>query len=208
VKNFIKSLKEKTTRHKVLIENFSYLSALQLFNMALPLLTYPYLARVLGLSTMGLIAFAQALVSYFMVIINYGFNISATRYISINRKNKSVISNAVNSVYLIKSLLFVATLIILVLLINIVPKLEEQKFLYLFSFGICFNELLFPIWYFQGVERMKFITIINLSTRLFFLLSIFLFVHDQTDYLKVPILNGIGALGGGLVSIYLVYFID
>ena len=192
-------------KNKTLVSNFSYLSALQLFNIIIPLITYPYLTRVLGLTVYGLVAFAQATIPYFMVVINFGFNISATKFISINKNDRHLTSTAINSIYFIKILLFVASFLLLMLLVEVVPKLHENKLLYIVSFGICINEVLLPIWYFQGIERMKYITIINVFTRSIFITLIFLCVRNETDYLLVPAFNTVGAFVGGLISIFIVF---
>lgn len=204
----VSKINQRLIQHKILVQNFSYLSVLQIFNIIVPLVVYPYLTRVLGLETYGLIAFAQALISYFMVIINFGFNISATKFISVNRKSKEDINSVINSIYTIKLMIFLLSFSALLILVNTVPELRKEKLLYLFSFGICINELLLPIWYFQGIEKMKFITYINLFTRSLYLVSIFIFIKHESDYLLVPVFNAITALIGGLISLYIVYFKD
>lgn len=70
-----------------LIRNFSYLSLLQVFNLILPLIVYPYLIRVLGKETYGLVVFAQSLVFYLVILVGFGFNISATKEVSIHRND-------------------------------------------------------------------------------------------------------------------------
>ena len=77
--------------------------------------------------------------------------------------------------------------------------------LYYLSFWICLNEILFPTWFFQGIEEMKYITFINLGIRVLLIGMIFIFIKSPNDYLFFPLLNGIGALLAGVISFSLLY---
>ena len=88
MKKYISNLQGKAGRNKTLIQNFSYLSALRIFNMILPLITYPYLIRVLGKEIYGLVVFAQAIVNYLVMLVSFGFNISATKEVSVYRNDE------------------------------------------------------------------------------------------------------------------------
>jgi PST family polysaccharide transporter len=70
----------------------------------------------------------------------------------------------------------------------------------------CLNEVLFPIWYFQGIEKMKYWTQITVVSRLIFLIFIFLLIHSPNDYLYVPIIYGIGYLISGSMSLYIIFY--
>lgn len=193
--------KEKACRHKILIQNFSYLSALQVFNMLLPLITYPYLIRILGKETYGLIVFAQAIIGYLVILVSFGFNISATKEVSIHRNNKEKLSEIINSVLILKGILFLFSLVILTALLYFIPQAHGYEILFYLTMHICLYELIFPIFYFQGIEKMKYITYLNLVSRLIFLALIFILVKSKSDYLLVPLINGIGAIIVGIISI-------
>ena len=79
MKQFVNYLKQKIVQYKILIENFSSLTLFQLINLSIPLITYAYLIRVLGIEKYGLVVFAQAVVGYLLIFVQFGFNISAIK---------------------------------------------------------------------------------------------------------------------------------
>jgi len=201
LKKHIDKIRNKLLIHKTLVQNFSYLSALQVFNMLLPLITYPYLIRVIGVETYGLIIFAQAIIGYFVIFVSFGFNISATKEVSINRENKEKLSEIVSSVLILKGSFFLLSLLIITILLYIIPQARGYKILYYLTMWMALYEFIFPIFYFQGIEKMKYITYINLVSRLIFLALIFILVKSKSDYLLVPLINGIGAIIAGIISL-------
>jgi len=201
----IKHLKSKAAQHKTIIQNFSYLSAIQIFNLFIPLITYPYLIRVLGKETYGLIVFAQAIIGYLFILVSFGFNISATKEVSIHRDDKETLSKIVSSVLQIKVGLLVLTFIILLILLYSIPQANAYKMLFVLTMWICLYDVIFPAWYFQGIERMKFITYLTLISRIIFLGLIFVFIKERSDYLWVPVINGIGALVAGIISLGIIF---
>ena len=196
---------EKAGTHKTLIQNFSYLSALQIFNMLIPLITYPYLIRVLGKETYGLVVFAQAVIGYLVILVGFGFNMSATKEVSIHRNNKEKLSEIVSSVLLIKGALFFLAFFLLSITLYFIHQAKGYENLFFLTMWMCLYEVIFPIWYFQGIEQMKFITLINSLSKGIFLVLIFLMIKTPEDYLYVPIINGFGALIAGSLSLYILY---
>lgn len=205
VKSKINQTKKKLQRNKNLVENFSYLSFLQGFNLIIPLISYPYLIRVLGSETYGMVVFSLIISGYFGILIDFGFKNSATKNISVFRSDLPKVSEIVSSVLLIKFILWLLSFLILIILILIIPSMQENKLLFILSFGMCFNELLFPHWYFQGIEKMKYITIYNILARSLFLALIFILVRSESDYLMVPLCHGTGMLAGGILALYQVF---
>jgi len=188
-----------------LLENFFSLSSLQIINYILPLITLPYLVRILGPEKFGLIAFAQAFIGYFTVLTNYGFNLSATREISINREKKEKIKEIFSSVIIIKFLLGILSFIILSLFLFFIPKFGNNWLIYIFAFGMVLGNILFPVWFFQGIEKMKYIAILNIITKIIFTICVFAFIKNTNDYLYVPLINSIGYLIVGLISLWIIF---
>lgn len=197
IKNLLAGKEKKT-----LIENFFSLSFLQLATYILPLITLPYLVRVLGPEKFGLIAFSQAFIQYFMLLTDFGFNLSATREISIHREDKKQISRIFVSVFIIKLLLLIVAAVIIVVIVNCFDKFNSDKTVYYLTSLSIIGWVMFPQWFFQGIENMKFVTIFNVSAKLFFTICVFIFIKNQNDYLILPLLNSLGILLSGIFSFF------
>ena len=191
--------------NKILVQNFSYLSLIHVFNMLVPLLAYPYLIRVLGKESYGLVVFAQAIVGYFVVIIGFGFNISATKAISINRNDKHKLNEIVSSVILLKGILLFISLLLFTVTIQFVDQAAPYKVLFYFTFVLCISEWLMPIWFFLGIENMKYITLLNVVSQSIFLALIFVFIRNESDYLFYPIIMSSGPIIASIIGLYIVF---
>ncbi|MEK3992221.1 flippase [Robertmurraya sp. FSL R5-0851] len=189
---------------KRLVTNFLSLASVQGLNFILPLVTLPYLLQTVGPSKFGLISFAQAFIQYFILFTDYGFNLVATRDISLARDNKQRLSTIFSTVMLIRTLLLMVSFILLIILVLLVPKFQGDSMIYFITFGMVIGNVLFPIWFFQGIEQMKTISILNVISKGIFTVGIFIFVKDPSEYLLVPILNTLGSIAIGFIAIYII----
>lgn len=194
----------KNDDNKTLLSSFISLSALQGINLILPLVLLPYLVRTLGIELYGLIAFSTAFVYYFQVITDYGFNLTATREIAINKQNKLKIIEIYNSVMIIKLILTVFCFLIMTIIVFSFKILRDNYEIYYLTFGVVVGNILLPTWLFQGMEKMKYMTILNLITKISFTALILIFVTKKEDYLLVPIFTSTGYMISGLISLFLI----
>lgn len=185
-----------------LLSNFFSYTLLQLLNYILPLLTIPYLVRVLDLDNYGLIFFSLAIIGVFQVIVDYGFNISATKEVAKNKHDNEKLLEIFNTVMFIKFILALICLIILLLGIIFIDVVSKNMYIYIFTYGIVIGEMLFPFWMFSGLEKMKFAMIINVFSKSIFTLLIFIFVNNE-NYLLVPVFNSLGFIFAGMISIFI-----
>ena len=167
----------------------------------LPFLTVPYLTRVLGPSRYGLIGFAAALINYFAILTGYGFNLSATREISLKRDDRERVTRIFSSIMIIKAGLLAASLILLLVIVYSFDKFRADAAVYLISFGLVAGNALFPVWLFQGMERMKYITYINLTGRIALAAAIFIFVSGENGHVVYVILSSATSVLVGIASL-------
>jgi PST family polysaccharide transporter len=173
---------------------------IQFANYIVPLIMVPYLVRVLGPAGYGAVAFAQGFVNYLVLFVEYGFDWSATRKISVHRENRKVVNEAALHVWAGKGLLALLGFAVLLGLIALVPQLGQVKWLLLALYGLVLGNVLFPTWLFQGMERMVAISVIDLGMKLGILAGVFVLVKLPEDVLLYAGLLGGGSLLAGLTG--------
>lgn len=186
--------------------NFISLALLQGVNYLLPLLSFPFLFRVLGVERWGLVTFGYSLMQYFVMFTDFGFNLSATKYISEHRNDLQKINSYLNSAMIGRFILCGISLAILLALISYFDKFSTESIFYLLYFGIILGNVMFPMWFFQGMENMKYITVFNIVAKSLSFIPFFIFIRKPEDYIYVPIFYSIGFVLAGIVSLFIVYF--
>lgn len=195
---------KKSKDGKVLASNFGYLMLLQVAGYVFPLITIPYLARVIGVDGFGKIAFAAAVMVWFQTVSDWGFNYTATRDVARNRDNLEKVSEIFSNVLWARIFLAVVSFALLYLLIATVPYFNENKDILLVTYLLVPGHILFPDWFFQAMERMKFITFFNLLTKALFTVLVFVFVTEKEHYIIPPLLTSLGFLLSGAGAMYLI----
>ena len=194
---------EASTTLKRLSDNFISLVLLQFINYLLPLFLIPYLIRVLGIDGFGIYSFILAIIMYGVQMSDYGFELSATYHISLHRNNSKKVNEIFSSVLTIKILIALLYLISLTLLTFYIEKLALYQELIFLTFGMLFGHILFPLWFFQGIEKMRYIMYLNSLSKLIFVGSIFIFVKEESDLYLLLLLNSITTLTIGIFALYI-----
>ena len=187
-----------------LVSNFLHLASLEGLTFIIPLVTAPYLFRVLGAEKFGLVSFSLVVMAFLRIIVDYGFQLTATREIALNRENIDKLSTIFSQVIITKSLLLFLALLILSILILIFDNFNHHWVLFYTSFLFVVGHALFPMWFFQGIEEMKYISYLNIASKILFLITIFLFVKSPSDYLLYPLLNGLWIIVVGIYGLYII----
>ena len=191
------------TRHRI-FRNSVFRNALSLYGMQaanyiLPWFTFPYTLRVLGAEKFGLISFAASLITYFQAVTEYGFNLTATREISIHRDDPVKLSQIFSATLYAKTILMVGSFFVLMVVVFAVPRFRAEAPLFSISFMLVVANVVFPVWLFQGIEKMENITYREIGARLLGLAPTFLLVRRRSDYvIAAGIYSGSMLLAGAI----------
>lgn len=190
-------------QHEKLIKNIFSLSVLQLLNMAIPLVTLPYLMSVVGMSCYGSYSIAYSLIQYIILISTYGFSFSSTRSISIKRDDKTEVSQIFCSTILARLILSVVSTLIITGVIFLLYNKHDIWIMVALGLGIVIGDILNPVWLYQGMEEMKYMTIINFICKFLSTLLIFIYIKEESQYIYIILFNSIGYLASGVLSSYI-----
>lgn len=191
-----------------LLDNIASLYLLQGLNYIIPMTLLPYLIRVLGMEMYGLMAFAQSFAQYFTILTDYGFNFSATRTLAQQDGAAEAMSRLFSAVFILKLILGTIGWVVLFAIVSLIPRFhQDAKYFYVGYLAVAGN-VLFPIWYYQGIQQMRYISIVSGVTRLLAATAIFIFVHRPEDALLALTIQSGGILVSGIIGILiaLLYF--
>lgn len=204
-KNETNDVRKGMDKKKSLWINTSSLFVIQIANYILPFLLIPYLTHVLGVKLFGIVAFGMAIVQIACIVTDYGFNLSATYQISKNRENQHLVNKIIGAVFFCKSTLLIMVIICLTGYILIQAKFENHRmFLGLMILPII-GQSYQPIWFFQGIERMIYITIYMLCSRILYLILVIVMVSSANNYYWVAIANGIAHISAAIIGVFMIF---
>lgn len=162
--------------------NVASLFGVQVANFLLPLLTVPYVVRIIGPEKLGLLNFSQAYVTYFSLLINYGFDMAAVRAIAANRSDQAATNRVVSQVLAGKALLWVLSTVIFAVVSLSNPEFKQHLLLHVCTYLVCIGTVLSPFWLYQAMEDLGRVALFNLAVKLIFSLSVLLLIRQASDY--------------------------
>lgn len=186
------------------IKDTLWLTILQGLNYIAPLLVLPYLMVVLGADGYGKIGFAQSFCQYLMVIVDFGFNYTATKRIAIAAGNQKEVNTIFSSTIKAKTiLLFGCTLIAII--VSFLPRYATYRGVIYVMFPMVIGQCYSFFWLFQGLGKVRVISIVNLIAKFAILPLTFIFVRDFNDVIVAAWIQSSVYVLTAIISIFIIY---
>jgi len=203
----IKSFRVLFFNNLKIVENYFFMTALQLLSSLFGILIYPYVIRTLGAESYGQYVFALSITTYFITFISFGFSLPGTKMIAQNKHNQAIKSEVVSSIFTAKFYLGLISTVVFAILLLTISGMMQNRWIYIICFAQIIGEILFPSWYFQGVQKMKVVTFIQLGFRILSLPFIIMMVKAPSDCLLFVTINTLAVVFGGIaVNIILIRY--
>lgn len=209
MESFLKKIRQKlntivaVSEQKKLSLNFANFGLFQIINYIVPLVTIPYIVRIIGPEKFGILSIAQAITYYLWIITDYGYSISGVQLISQSEKDSKAGSKIVKNVFTIQFSINLFCFLLLILIFNIYSPFTAYKEIFIFYFFSTTANILLATWLYTGLEKVKFISSLGFIYRIIYVILIFLLLKSENDYFLVPILYSGSMLIGGFISVSL-----
>ena len=189
-------------------KNFAYKSVLTLSTYLIKFITFPYVARVLGVERIGLVNFVDNTVNYFLLFATMGVGLLGVREIAAVKEDKKRRDQVYSNVLALNLLFTLVSLGIYLLCVVTIPKLcQYDELFYIGTAKILFTVFLVE-WFFTGVENFRYITLRSILIKVLYIISVFLFVRDTSDYRLYFILTvGVVVLNALINQLYIREFV-
>lgn len=189
-------LKSKATK------NGLWLYFAQFFNLICPLISIPYITRILGVEQYGIFSFVLNIIGYLQVVVEYGFAMSATRKVAKN-ENERIIDKLFTLVLLCRIILFALSMFVVWIYISFASSNVQQNNCMLILSATLFGYCIQLTWLFQGKQDMIYNAVVTMLSRSISLICVFLFVKKSSDIFIYCIIYALGPIIGNVVSIFI-----
>lgn len=177
------------SNNKALGKNYGALTIIQASNYLLPFLTLPFIVRAIGPEHFGAINFSIAIVNYFILFINFGFDFTATRRVAQNRDDKGMLDELFSQIFYARIMLFLVSVMIFIGFYMSLPQMNRHPLVSIFIFASCLANVFTPNWLFQGLQIIHKTALFNFLAKLVFCVSIIFLIHKPEDYIWYAIMS-------------------
>ena len=182
--------------HKLSVYGFG-----QLFNLVTPLLVVPYIVSICGEENFGKTAVGMAIAFFLIVFIDFGSDIIGVREVAVNRDNPEVLNKIFTTTYVVKGIILLLVLTVASIIFLSFPYFKSEKIMFILGLSVLIGQFLNPTWFLQGIENVKWITLLNIVSKCIYLVGIFFTIKKESDYIYVNLWWGLGMI----VSNFLVF---
>ncbi|MEG2149862.1 MAG: flippase [Bacteroidaceae bacterium] len=182
-----------------------YLLLLQGVNQLLPLIVMPYLMIVLGADRYGYIGFSQSVIQYFILIVDFGFNLSATKRVAMAKDDPKALNLIFYSTVYAKLLLLLFSLFVFIVLLLTVDTFKTYSIALLCTFPMVVGSMFSFFWMYQGIGKIRSMAIINTLSKLVVLPLIFFLVKNPNDYALAALIQSLVYILTAIISCYYLF---
>lgn len=190
------------------MENYFFMTVLQILNMCFYLLIYPFLIRTLGQEGYGLYAYAASMVFLFVTFVNFGFDLPAAQQVALHSDDKQVLRNVLSCVQTAKIYIEMIAVLCFAVIMLINPIMGNAPCVFWITFLQTLTFILFPQWYYQGLQKMKMVTYIQFGFRLLSLPFIFIFIKSPQDVWVFALITSLASVLGGITAWLMIRYCD
>ena len=173
----------------------------QLFNLVTPLLVVPYIVSVCGEENFGKTAVGMAIAFFLIVFIDFGSDIIGVREVSVNRDNPELLNKIFTTTYVVKGIILLLVLTVASIIFLSFPYFKSEKIMFILGLSVLIGQFLNPTWFLQGIENVKWITLLNIVSKCIYLVGVFFTIKKESDYIYINLWWGLGMI----VSNFLVF---
>ena len=181
-------------------KNILYSSILTTANYIFPLLVYPYVSRVLGVTNIGICNFIDSIIHYFILFSMMGVTIMGTREIAASKANSLSLDSKFSSIIALNGITTLLALVALIIATIFVPQLWENKQMMIYGGVKLISNFMLIEWFYKGLEDFKYITMRTIGVKCLFVLSVFIFVKDSDDYSIYYLLTCLMVSGNAIIN--------
>lgn len=196
------------SNNKKVMENYFFMTVLQILNMCFYLLIYPFLIRTLGQEGYGLYAYAASMVFLFVTFVNFGFDLPAAQQVALHSDDKQVLRSVLSCVQTAKIYIEMIAVLCFAVIMLINPIMGNAPCVFWITFLQTLTFILFPQWYYQGLQKMKMVTYIQFGFRLLSLPFIFIFIKSPQDVWVFALITSLASVLGGITAWLMIRYCD